>query len=116
MGKLIAACSKLLAENDKVSIQDLIVFFNNSTVTFFFDLANLTKTTEIKSLNKPGFYRRPQSVLNKFEDFAVANLNINRKGYKLLKEFEPYMVQNLANTQDTLSILVIILPAKKYKK
>ena len=109
--KVTAAYTKLISENEEVSLEDIIMKMTSVPVTNFFDFACSTKMTEIKSTNKIGTYRRYEAVLNKFKDFTGNNLNINRVNYELLKKYEVHLINNLKNSRNTVSSNFSVLRA-----
>jgi len=90
--KVTAAYTKLLSEQDDVTLDDIILKMTSEPMTNFYDFALRTKMAEIKSTNKIGTYRRYEAVLNKFKDFTGSNLNINRVNYEILKKYEVHLI------------------------
>ncbi len=101
--KVTSAYTKLLSENDAVSLDDIIMKTNNVTMTNFFDFAYSTKMEEIKSRQKLGTYRRYEAVFNKLKDYAGLKLNLNQINYTFLQKYILHLKTKHHNTQDTIS-------------
>lgn len=107
--KVIATYSKLLQETDHISLDDIVASVNNSFNDNFFDFAYSTKLAEIKSGKKQGTYRKYQSVVNKFKEFAGSKLRINQVTYALLQKYILHLKEHYNNSQDTISSNLSVL-------
>lgn len=101
--KITTVYTKLVEENEEVTLDDLSRTSNRETSTNFYEFAYRTKMAEIKSRDKLGTYRRYEAVLNKFKVFTKANLTISQINYDLIRRYELYLVNELKNSRDTVS-------------
>ena len=101
--KVTAVYTKLLSENEEVTLDDIVMRTTSVPMTNFFDFAYSTKMEEIKSRNKLGTYRRYESVLNKLKEYAGVKLSLNQINYTFLQKYMLHLKTKHNNTQDTIS-------------
>lgn len=101
--KVTAVYTKLLSENEDVTLEDIIMRTTSVPMTNFFDFAYSTKMEEIKSRQKLGTYRRYEAVLNKLKEYAGVKLSLNQINYPFLQKYILHLKTKHLNTQDTIS-------------
>lgn len=101
--KVTAVYTKLLSENEEVTLDDIVIRTTSAPMTNFFDFAYSTKMEEIKSRKKLGTYRRYEAVLNKLKEYAGVRLTLNQINYAFLQKYMLYLKTKHNNTQDTIS-------------
>lgn len=101
--KVTAVYTKLLSENDEVSLEDIVISSASTPMTNFFEFAYSTKMEEISSKKKLGTYRRYEAVLNKLKSYAGAKLTLNQINYPFLQKYILHLKNKHNNTQDTIS-------------
>ena len=101
--KVTAVYTKLLSENEEVTLDDIVMRATSIPMTNFFDFAYLTKMEEIKSKKKLGTYRRYEAVLNKLKEYAGIKLTLNQINYAFLQKYILHLKTKHLNTQDTIS-------------
>lgn len=109
--KVIAAYTKLLSENEEVSLDDIVMKTTSVPMTNFFAFAYSTKMEEIKSKKKLGTFRKYESVFNKFKEFTGEKLMLNQVNYPLLQKYALYLKTHYNNSQDTISSNLSVLRA-----
>jgi integrase/recombinase XerD len=101
--KVTTIYTKLLSEQDEVTLDEIIMKMTTIPMTNFFDFAYSTKMEEIKSRKKIGTYRRYEAVLNKLKDYAGAKLTLNQINYAFLQKYMIHLKTYHNNSQDTIS-------------
>jgi integrase/recombinase XerD len=101
--KVTTIYTKLLSEQDEVTLDEIIMKMTTVPMTNFFEFAYSTKMEEIKSKKKLGTYRRYEAVLNKLKSYAGAKLTLNQINYPFLQKYILHLKNKHLNTQDTIS-------------
>lgn len=101
--KVTTVYTRLISEQDDVTLDEIIMKMAAVPMTNFFEFAYSTKMPEIKSKQKLGTYRRYEAVLNKLKEYAGAKLTLNQINYAFLQKYILHLKTKHFNNQDTIS-------------